>query len=185
MFEEVLKKSNILGFINEEVSEDEDSYKLVFRVTDTKRWKKILPMLFRQAQDEEEFGLIVNKQFYWDEEEQKVTFCWVLIVWGDLEAVFDILGPVLSKRAGPPPMPKSIPMSAGPGLKNTIIRSRTTGSGGKSRTVVALPHRGGRDRNLKPKGTAKVGTKQRGFAQSIGGDSGDAWDDSHKTGEDL
>ena len=182
MFEELLESSNILGFISEESSEDGGSHKLVFRVTDKKRWKKLLPMLFRQAQGEETFGIIVNKQFYQDEDSENITFCWVLITWGDIEDILSILGPVLSKRAGPPPRPKSVSMAASSGRPNAIIRSRSVSPDGKrSVTLVGLPHRHSKNRNKKLEGTTKMGdTKSKGYAQAIGGDEGEAWDNSHR-----
>jgi len=188
MFADVFERSNILEMISEETqpSEEEEGqgvHKVVFRVLEPKRWEKVLLKLFRQAADEDEYGLSVRKEYYLNDD-QKPAFCWVLITWGDLKEAADGLSPLLGKKAGPPPAPPIVAMAApdaaGGGFSIIKDRSVEHDSDGKTKTktTVALPHRAPTERNKRIPKTKKVGDRGRGaYVEAIGGDEGNPWSD--------
>lgn len=178
MFAEVIENSNILQLIEEESSEDGQSHKLLLRVTNSKGWGKMVPQLFQESKEEESFGISVRKEYFWDEEDEVVSFCWVVFLWGDIEDAFDILSPLLAKRTGPPPAPASVTaVQSLSSRTHRIIVDRQTKLDEKGRpkteTTVRLPHRSGKPRNSKLDKNKKLGDKGRGaFVEGIDGDSG-------------
>lgn len=192
MFAEHVAKSNILEFIEEETSE-EGTHKLLVRVLDTKRWGKMVVDAFKLTSEQETFGLSIRKEYYWADD--SVAFCWVILLWGDLDDAVDALSPMLAKAAGPPPPPSAIRVSAPAvqaapvepvltlpphsteGPRPRLILSRTTkpDESGRKRveTVVKLPHRDAPTRNARLPKNKKLGAKGRGaFVEGISGDEG-------------
>lgn len=164
MFSEAIHKSNIIELIDEHLELDEETElpvtcRLHLRVKDRKRWAKLLIEIHRDNHDEEDFGFSVQQQYYWDEDQSKVLYHWVIFLWGDLEDAVEVLTPYLSKRSGPPPAPiaASIPVAPGGGRMATILQreTRTTESGLRVETKIALPHRSA-PRNIVQKKTRDV-----------------------------
>jgi hypothetical protein len=179
MFADAIENSNVLQLLDEEGSEDGQSYKIMLRVLNQKRWGKMVVRIFHEANEEETFGVSVRKEYYWNEEKEAVTFCWVILLWGDVEDAFDVLAPLLAKRAGPPPAPSSVStvQRVAQGTGNRVILDRRTKLDEKglpkTETTVRLPHRSTKPRNAKLAKTKKIGDKGRGaFVEGIDGDAG-------------
>lgn len=178
MFSEVIADSNIIEVINEEV--DEGSVKLMLRVKDQKRWAKMMKQLLLDNVEEDDFGLAVNKSYWVKDGTKQITYCWVLIIWGDLEMAVDDLKPLLTKKAGPKRPPPSVsPVVTGQNM-STILDRRSSREEGVRRTatLIHLPHRRV-SRNKNPGKTKKVGDVHRrgryAYAEAIGGDEGNPW----------
>jgi hypothetical protein len=177
MFAEIISASNVIELIEEETADGGQSHKVLFRVLDKKRWAGLLTLMFRECQEEEGFGLSVRIEYFWDQEHDALTFCWVLLVWGDLEDALDTLTPHLSKKAGPPKPPPSIETVSVLKGSNQVIISRsaesTSDGNVRQKTVIALPHRSAPVRNRKLNKTKKIGDRGRGaFVEGISGDDG-------------
>ena len=178
MFSEAISTSNIIEVINEEPSDT--SVKIMLRVKDKKRWAKMMQRMLLDNLEVDNYGVAVNKSYWVVEDTKQLSFCWVLIIWGNLEEALADLTPELSKKSGPKKPPPGInPIITGKdsGMA-TILDRRTSGMDEgvrKSATVIKLPHRSA-VRNNKINKTKKVGDNKRGryaYAESIG--EGNPW----------
>lgn len=188
MYSESLN-SEVFEVIDEIVDESKTSLKLFLRIRDKKTWSKIVLDLLYAQDDEENFSAAVRKEYYLHPETNRPTFCWTILVWGDLEEAAGLILPPLQqslkvkrqaqKEDSPPPTPVEV-RAAVPGRKLSVIqgRSKAAAPGGESRiiTSVMLPHRA-KNRNAHPQGkTKKLGQRGKGaFVETIGGDGGDPW----------
>ena len=178
MFAEVLSESVIVEPIKETEAEDGSHVKLELRVKDRKRWSKMMTELLVGNIDEEDYGISINKAYWADPEKEKIVYCWVLIVWGDLNQAIADLAPILSKKtAKPAPPPMEATMPEGQVAGATIVRRRRLRQGGRA-VDIRLPHRTPRlGHGGRTKKASDIGRRgQWGFAQAIGGDDGgDPW----------
>ena len=162
MFKEAVKNSNVIEFVSEETSDD--VHRLIVRVKNEKRWPKVIFKILKTSDDDEEFGVSIVKEFFLDEDSSP-AFIWVLSFWGDLTSATKLIVPVLSKRAGPPPAPKSVAVGArtlNPGSSVKYL------GGGVQEITVPLPHRrGNRDRDTEE--VVKIGEKKKGIRATVRG----------------
>jgi hypothetical protein len=182
MFAETLTESTILEVIKETEVEDGSSVKLELRVLDKKRWAKMMVDLLVDSAGEDDYGVAINKAYWADPESEKIRFCWVIIIWGDLNQALVALSPLLSRKvekvvAAPPP---EATMVAQQGYTTIVERRRLRGDGEGMRgeaTVIRLPHRKLRTgHGGKTKKPGDIGRRGKwGFAEAIGGDGGDPW----------
>lgn len=175
MFADLISGSNIIELIREETSEAGDSHTAVLRVLDKKRWDKLMVEILTLQHDSEEFGASVRKEYYVEEDGDRVvpTFCWVLLVWGDLDAAVEELGDSLKKRGGPPPPPPSVSVAspAAAAAQRQLLQKKIDydEDGNKRIRVKApLPHRaqarnaGSRDKKGKGAVAQKMGMGESG-----------------------
>jgi len=186
MFTEVLKDSNVVEVIKETVADDGSNVKLELRALDKKGWSRMMVKLLVDNIEEEEFGLAINKSYWADEKSQKILFCWVVIVWGDLDQAHRDLSPFMAelsqKQTKPaPPSEMSMVTTEEQRRGHTIVDRRPLRGGDGSikgyATVIRLPHRRPRTgHNGTTKKTSDIGKRGRwGFAQAIGDEGGDPW----------
>jgi len=186
MFTEVLKGSNVVAVIKEVVAEDGSSVKLELRALDKKAWAKMMTKLLIDNIGEEEFGLAINKSYWADEESQKILYCWVVIIWGDLEQAVRDLTPFLAelaqKQTKPaPPSEMTMVTTEDQRRGHTIVDRRPLRGGDGSvkgyATVIRLPHRSPRTgHNGTTKKPSDIGKRGKwGFAQAVGDEGGDPW----------
>ena len=163
MLAETVKSSNIIEAITEESAEDGSSHKLLFRVLNKKRWSKLLVSIIKLAQDEEDFGISVRKEYFFDE---APTFVWVLLVWGDLDSAVEFLSPHLSKRAGPPKPPPSVSVVKAPRHRTEM---RTADDGTRYEvTTLPLPFRRANRNTKSPDEVRRWGASTRGRGATVG-----------------
>tara|TARA_Y100000034_G_scaffold136006_1_gene210231 strand:- start:517 stop:1023 length:507 start_codon:yes stop_codon:yes gene_type:complete len=159
MFKEYFDRSNVVDIIEEMSSDDAMSHKVVFRVKNAKAWAKILLGVLRTQEEDPDFGLSVQKQYFLSEESTP-SFLWVILMWGDMEDAIHELGPLFQKKAGPPRPPNGISVV---NRATTLKRRTVTTSDGRTRTEtqIPLPHARG-NRDIDPNKIKKLGTKGMG-----------------------
>jgi hypothetical protein len=182
MFTDVVSKCDFLEVIKEESDEDASTVKLMLRVKDKTRWASLMLKLLKDNFTVEDFSIAINKS-YWINETGEMVFCWVLLLWGDLDLAATTLAPDFAKKSpskSPPlhavstkakngvvvqkPSPDdeedTSPIRAvAPGAvaqPGTIVENKQYGMEEgirRTATVVRLPHRHG-PRNPKPQNAA-------------------------------
>lgn len=150
MFDDLIDDSQPFTVVSEDIENDESAARVQLRVTDTKKWNKlvskILRMQLREDVDEETYGLAINKQFYLEEESRKPTFCWVLIIWGDILDAASDLEELLAKPVARPIQPPKNLMD-GTRVRTLKRERRATDDGSVTITTVPIPHHR-KDRNM-------------------------------------
>ena len=167
MFGEKIKESSVISLVSEEVNDEEGTYIGVLRVHNEQKWLKYIQKLLLKSAEDEEYGVSVRKEFTLSEE-NKPSYSWVLILWGDLEQAETSLSPILAKRGAPPRPPKSLGVTTAP-TKSVTTHTRNVGGTIESVGTVPLPFkRGTRDGN--PDETVKVskgGSSRRGVRATV------------------
>lgn len=180
MFEDVLGGSRTVSLVEEETADDLSSHKMVVRVKDRKRWgRMVLSLLHAPEEAEDSFGVSVRKEYYLEQESGKPAFCWVVLLWGDLDVAKETLTSIFSSVATQPDVVLPTVPSFAKGYASIVKRVSTPD---KTETVVRLPHRA-TVRNIRPSGPGgKEKTKRIGdtegraaFVDSIAGDEGEPW----------
>ena len=170
MFATQIERSSVVTLVREETNEDENSHKVLLRVTDMRRWGKIVVSLLKapeEAADEPSFGVSVRKEYYLDEDGSP-TFCWVLLFWGDLEDAVEVCGPMLSKSFAPPPPPAGTVAAAPAAKKASSIQKRTVMSEDGTERVLTVVPLGGHatDRNAKGKSRRRAFVEATDFSRA-------------------
>lgn len=164
MFASQIENSSVVALVSEETSEDEGSHKVLLRVTDMRRWNKMVVALLKapeQQGDTPEFGVSVRKEYYLAEEGSP-TFCWVLLFWGDLEAADNMCGPILGKSyAAPPPPAGAVAAAPSASLSRRagipMQKRRVASEDGTERELTIVPLGGhAAERNTKGKSARRA-----------------------------
>lgn len=170
MFESQIEKSSVVTLVSEETSEDGGSHKVLLRVTDMKRWNKMVVALLKAPEgsaDEPSFGVSVRKEYYLDEQGSP-TFCWVLLFWGELEDAVEVCGPLLGKSYAPPPPPAGAVVAA-PAAKRQAVplqKRKVTSEDGTERTLTIVPLGGhAAERNIKGKSPRRAFVDNTDFSR--------------------
>jgi hypothetical protein len=108
MISELINDLDYLSLNYDEVGEDGDSYKAVVRVKDKHAWSALVQDLLLDADEEDEFGVSIRKEYYLHPDTKKPQFCWVILVWGNLEEAFSAMEASLKKRRGKVKPPKGV-----------------------------------------------------------------------------
>ena len=168
MYKEITSNSNIISVVSEEESETGETYRIVLRVLNDSKWRKVIHKLLAASAEEETFGISVRQEFYLNEE-QKPAFVWSILLWGELEEAFSTLKPILSKRGGPPAPPKSLGIAA----PVTRARSYVKNDGSVVKEVPLAPHPGekviDKDEVVRVRGSTASKTANRAFVEKVGG----------------
>lgn len=99
MLKNYIKGSNIIELVSEDTNEDSSMYKAVLRVIGkSEEWSSMIVDLLMSPDDDSDYVVSVRKEYYISEE-NKPTFCWVLVIWGDLFESFAELGPILQRKS--------------------------------------------------------------------------------------
>lgn len=171
MFAIQIENSSVVTLVSEETSEDGGSHKVLLRVTDMRRWNKMVVALLKapeQQGDTPEFGVSVRKEYYLAEDGSP-TFCWVLLFWGDLEAADNVCGPILGKSYAPPPPPVGA-VAAAPAAKQRVTgipmqKRRVSSEDGTERELTIVPLGGhAAERNTKGKSARRAFVDNTNFA---------------------
>ena len=140
--------------------------KLIVRVGDKGRWTRFVVGSLRAADASGEFGVSVRKEYYLDDE-GKPTFCWVFILWGDMEVAIQDLQEVralcepkkvANAEALDAPTHTSGKLSH---IRSRIVEGQDPDSRQERRTIP-MKHIRTPDRNLPHKGTASLSSRGRG-----------------------
>lgn len=169
MFTSQIENSSVVSLISEETSENGGSHKVLLRVTDMRRWNKMVVALLKAPEasaDEPSFGVSIRKEYYLDEGGSP-TFCWVLLFWGDIEDAVEFCGPLLGKSYAPPPPPAGAVVAA-PSAKRQAIplqKRRVTSEDGTERVLTVVPLGGHvAERNTKGKSPRRAFVDNTNFA---------------------
>lgn len=165
MFDKYIEKSTILRLASEESSEE--THRIVLKVEHETKWMSLVYKMLKAAEDGEEFGVSIAKEFFFDESGSP-SYIWVCTFWGNLDEAVSVCGPLLAKRFGPPAPPKSVAIGAKavrPSMTHMKVRHE---SGGVTAVTIPLPHRRG-DRNKNPDTVVKVGEAHKGLKASVQG----------------
>jgi hypothetical protein len=109
MLERFLKASNIIELIEESSNEDKTSHKALLRVVGSERaWSGLMLDILRVPEDDSDFLVSVRKE-YFISDENKPSFVWVLMIWGDILQALSEIGPVLQTQDS------ATPVAAAPG----------------------------------------------------------------------
>ena len=111
IYSEMTSNSSIVSVNSEQLSEDESSYTVVFRILNQVKWKKMIHSILKSSYEEETFGVSIRQEFYVNEEGSP-AFVWSMLLWGDLGDAQTSLKPILSKRGAPPAPPKNLSITA-------------------------------------------------------------------------
>lgn len=170
-----IEKSSVVTLVSEETSENSVSYKALLRVSDAKRWGKMVVALLKapeESGDTPSFGVSVRKEYYLDEDGNP-TFCWVLFMWGELEDAFDACGPIIGKSYAPPPPPAGTVMAApaaGPARKVVAQKRKVISEDGTEREITVIPLGGhAADRNAKGNSKRRAFVENTDFSRADGG----------------
>lgn len=169
MFASQIEKSSVVTLVSEETSEDGGSHKVLLRVTDMRRWSKMVVSLLKapeEAADEPSFGVSVRKEYYLDEDGSP-TFCWVLLFWGEIDDAVEACGPLLGKSYAPPPPPAGAVVAAPSAKKQAIPmqKRRVTSEDGTERVLTVVPLGGHvAERNVKGKSPRRAFVDNTNFA---------------------
>ncbi len=153
MLSPYIKDSNIIELVSEDTNEDSSMYKAVLRIVgDPASWSSLIVKILRTPDDDSEYLVSVRKEYYLSEENTP-SFCWVLVVWGDMFEAFSELGPLLqSTRPTAPSVAVTSP--AGPSPSPSTLNKRVSREGDGVRTITSVPlpfKRGSRDNSGKTK----------------------------------
>lgn len=176
MLEAQIEKSSVVSLVSEEASEDNGSYKALLRITDMKRWGKMVVALLKapeESGDTPTFGVSIRKEYYLDEDGSP-TFCWVLFIWGELEDAFDACGPILGKSYAPPPPPVgavvAAPAAVAAARKVIAQKRKVTSEDGTEREITVIPLGGhAADRNAKGNSKRRAYVENTDFSRVDGG----------------
>lgn len=140
--------------------------KLIVRVSDKGRWTRFVVGSLRAADSSGEFGVSVRKEYYLDDE-GKPTFCWIFILWGDMDvAVRDIQE--VRALCEPKKVINTAALDAPTHVsgKITHIRSRIVEGqdpdSRQERRTLPLKHVRTPDRNMPIHGSASLSSRGRG-----------------------
>lgn len=144
MLNPYIKGSNIIELVSEETNDDSTMYKGVLRVIgDTKAWSNLIVDVLRAPDSDSDYLTSIRKEYYISEDNQP-TFCWVLVIWGDVFEAFAEIGPLLQKNVEAKPSPRTPPASAPKKAASNIKRTAyKTEDGTRTVTTVPLPFRRG------------------------------------------
>ena len=106
-YAEITKNSAIVSVIEEQLDDGEETYTIVFRVLNDKKWRSMIQAMLKASHEDEEFGVTVRQEFYLNNEGVP-AYLWSAVLWGDLESARVSLSPILQKRGAPPAPPKSV-----------------------------------------------------------------------------
>lgn len=141
MLKNYIKGSNIIELVSEDSNEDATQHKAVLRIVGKpKDWSSLMVDLLMCPDDDSGYLVSVRKEYYISED-NKPTFCWVLVIWGDLFESFAELGPIL-QRESQTPSKKAPPKREDP--KTPTKKVYRTGDGVREVGKVKLPFRRGR-----------------------------------------
>ena len=126
MYAELTKDSAIITIVDEELSESGESYRIVVRVLNELKWKKMIHNLLTASHESESFGLTVRQEFYLNDQ-SKPSFVWSILLLGDLDDAPEYLNPIFSKRGAPPAPPASLGIST-PVARTAPARRTADGS---------------------------------------------------------
>lgn len=141
MLKNYIKGSNIIELVSEDTNEDSSMYKAVLRVIGkSEEWSSTIVDLLMSPDDDSDYVVSVRKEYYISEE-NKPTFCWVLVIWGNLFESFAELGPLLQRKSQAPPK-KAAPKREAPKPSNKKIYR--TEDGVREVGRVRLPFKRGR-----------------------------------------
>lgn len=136
MLERFVKASNIIELIEESSNEDKTSHKALFRVVGSeKAWSGLMLDILRVPEDDSDFLVSVRKE-YFISDENRPSFVWVLMIWGDiLQALLEI-GPVLQTQNS---APLRAPAEVSPAPKRKGSHTKVT----EAVSTIPLPFRRG------------------------------------------
>jgi len=164
MFASQIENSSVVSLVSEETSANGGSHKVLLRVTDMRRWNKMVVALLKAPEasaDEPSFGVSIRKEYYLDEGGSP-TFCWVLLFWGDIEDAVEFCGPLLGKSYAPPPPPAGA-VAAAPSASLSrregipMQKRRVASEDGTERELTIVPLGGhAAERNTKGKSTRRA-----------------------------
>ena len=171
MLKNYIKGSNIIELVEESKNEDATSYKAILRVTgDPAAWSSIIVEILMAPDEDSEYLTSVRKEYYISEDNSP-TFCWVLIVWGDLFQAFAEIGPILQQSGPSEAVSVKEPKSVDPPVVHTqkrpssvVKRIHRTEDGNRIVGTVPLPFkRGSRDNP----GTTRTLGKKKGVGAYV------------------
>lgn len=176
MLADQIEKSSVVSLVSEEESEDGGSYKALLRITDMKRWSKMVVSLLKSPEstgDTPTFGVSIRKEYYLDEDGNP-TFCWVLFVWGELDDAFSACGPILGRSYAPPPPPAgavvAAPAAAAAARKVLAQKRKVISEDGTEREITVIPLGGhAADRNAKGNSKRRAFVENTDFSRADGG----------------
>lgn len=142
MLKNYIKGSNIIELVSEDINEDSSMYKAVLRVIGkSEDWSPMIVDLLMSPDDDSDYVVSVRKEYYISEE-NKPTFCWVLVIWGELFESFAELGPILQRESKTSANQADTRMEASPKPSNKKIYR--TEDGIREVGKVKLPFKRGR-----------------------------------------
>ena len=98
MLERYITASNIIELIEESSNDDRTSHKAIIRVVGPERaWSGLMLEVLRVPEEGSDFIVSVRKEYFLSDE-NKPSFVWVLMIWGDLLQAFSEVGPVLHRK---------------------------------------------------------------------------------------
>ncbi len=107
MFEDLLRNTNIVSVISEELDPATGAGKVVVRVLEETPWIGLMSAMIKAVHGDEYFGLEAHKAFYAEKAGDALVmrFAWILVYWGDPEPgnVRAKLTPILTRRVATPP----------------------------------------------------------------------------------
>jgi hypothetical protein len=167
VFKDITRESRILSILSETVGDD-GAYTASIRVISQPKWDKMIVSILKAAHESEDFGSIIRKEFYLNDEGVP-SYIWSLLLWGDLDVALKTLSPILEKKGAPPAPPPSISTSVPITKPSLNMYKRKDGS---EEVVVPLPHRRG-SRAVDTSEVVKVGggskkKRVRAFVSNIG-----------------
>lgn len=136
MLKRFITSSNIIELIEESSNEDNTSHKAILRVVgESRSWSSLIVDILRVPDDDSDFLVSIRKE-YFISDENKPSFVWVLMIWGDTVQAISEIGPVLQARRTLAP-PKKRPLSSAPQPKGA--HTKVT----ESVSTIPLPFRRG------------------------------------------
>lgn len=176
MLKAYIKGSNIIELVSEDTNEDSSMYKAVLRVVGkTEDWSSMIVKLLMAPDEDSDYLTSVRKEYYISDE-NKPTFCWVLVVWGDVFEAFAEIGPIIqsaTSSAKPTPPKRKVAAAPQPST-NSIITRKTFKTEDGMRVVSSVPLAFKRGRRDDP-GTTKTLGKRKGvgaFVSNVTGNGG-------------
>lgn len=144
MLERYITASNIIELIEESSNDDRTSHKALLRVVGPERaWSGLMLEVLRVPEEGSDFIVSVRKEYFLSDE-NKPSFVWVLMIWGDLLQAFSEVGPVLQTRKTHK-MPRKSP-GGGKGEASSLKAKGSHTVVTESVSTIPLPFRRG-DRN--------------------------------------